>query len=275
MKFGICNEMFEGWEIEKVFAYAAEAGYHGVEIAPFTLADDCRTIPAERRQAIREAAAASGVEIIGLHWLLVKPEGLHLNSPDAAVREETVNYLTALVDFCADIGGTICVFGSPQQRDVLPPESFIQAWQRSVKILRRVSEAAGARGVVIAFEPLTSAETNFITSMAEGQLLVEAVNHPAFRLHLDVKAMCGEGRPPAETIRLSSGQHVAHVHVNDPNLRGPGMGKVDFAPVAAALREIGYDGYVSVEVFDFEPGAETTATTSMETLKQHFGQADT
>ncbi len=92
MKFAICNEIFQGWKLEDTFAYAAQAGYDGVEIAPFTLANSVNDISAAERRRIREAAARAGVEIVGLHWLLVKPEGLHLTSPDAALRERTARY---------------------------------------------------------------------------------------------------------------------------------------------------------------------------------------
>ena len=84
MKFGICNEMFESWKIEEVFACAADLGFDGVEIAPFTLADSVTEIPAATRDRIRAAAADQGIEIIGLHWLLLKPEGLYINHPEAA-----------------------------------------------------------------------------------------------------------------------------------------------------------------------------------------------
>ena len=270
MKFAMCNELFEGWELSRVFEYAAGLGYHGVEIAPFTLADDCRSVSPGRRAELRRAAGDCGVEIVGLHWLLVKPEGLHLNSPDRSVRERTEAYLEALAEFCADLGGRVCVLGSPEQRSVVPPEPLQEAWRRAAEMLRRVAETASRCGVVLAFEPLSSELTNFVNTMAEGQLLVQAVDHPAFKLHLDVIALCAEGRPPAETIRLEGGTHLVHVHVNDPNKRGPGMGDLDFAPIAAALKTVGYDGYVSVEAFDAGPGPDQTARRSIETLRRHF-----
>jgi sugar phosphate isomerase/epimerase len=263
--------MFEGWEPQKIFEFAASQGYHGVEIAPFTLAEDCRTISAERRSELRAGAQKAGVEIIGLHWLLVSPKGLNINSTDAAVRDRTEEYLCALADFCADLGGKVCVFGSPKQRSIDPSERYLDAWKRSVELLRRVAESAAKRGVVIAFEPLSSEATNFINTMAEGQLLARDVDHPSLQLHLDVIAMSAQGRPPAESLRLEANTYLAHVHVNDPNKLGPGMGELDFAPIAAALKEIGYDRYVSVEVFDYAPGPERIAAASIETLKRHFG----
>ena len=107
MKYGTCNEYFEDWPIEEVFDYAGQIGYDGVEIAPFTLAPTVEEIPAERRREIRRAAEKSGVEIIGLHWLLVSPEGLYVNHPDEAIRSRTRDYFQALIRFCGDLGGQV------------------------------------------------------------------------------------------------------------------------------------------------------------------------
>jgi sugar phosphate isomerase/epimerase len=268
MKFAICNEMFVDWAIEDVFAHAAAAGYDGVELAPFTLADDAQTISPERRASVRAAAAAQGVQITGLHWLLVKPAGLHLHSRDVAVRERTAAYAEALVDLCADLGGEVLVWGSPQQRWVDSDDTWLAAFERTVAVLQRVGTHAAERGITIAFEPLAPKDNcNFINTVGEGVLLVEAVSSPAVRLHLDTKAMSSEGRPVADTIRLEGGNHLAYFHANDPNLRGPGMGDENFVPILQALNEVGYDGWVSVEVFDFDPPVEETARTSIATLK--------
>ena len=83
MRFAICNETFQGWDWERTCRFVAETGYDGIEIAPFTLADSVTQIPAGRRREIREAAAQNNLEITGIHWVLVKPEGLYINHPDA------------------------------------------------------------------------------------------------------------------------------------------------------------------------------------------------
>ena len=154
MKFAICNEIFKGWKIEDVFAYAARLGYRGVEIAPFTLADSVTDIPAADGRRIREAAAAAAIEIVGLHWLLVKPEGLHIAHTDSGIRRRTAKYLCDLVDFCGDLGGRVMVFGSPKQRDVMPGVSPNQARDWALETLREPVERAGQRGVIICLEPL-------------------------------------------------------------------------------------------------------------------------
>jgi len=269
MRFAICNELYEGWAIEKVFAHAAQAGYAGVELAPFTLADDCREITPKRRAEIKASARASGIEIVGLHWLLLKPAGLHLTSNDPDLRKKTEQYIEALIELCADLGGTVMVFGSPKQRAVPVGTPVNTAWARLVEALQRLGAKAAGKGVTIAFEPLSARDgCNLINTMAEGTALLREVNSPGVKLHLDVKAMSSEGRPIAETIRLEGGVNLAHFHANDPNLRGPGMGEMAFEPIMQALKDVKYAGWVSVEVFDFTPGAEATAEQSIRALKR-------
>lgn len=105
MKIGICSELFQGWPVEKIFDYAARLGYQGVEIAPFSIADSVRDISPEKRKTIRRAAEERKIAIVGLHWLLAKPEGLSINHPEAAIRKKTEAYLKDLIHFCADLGG--------------------------------------------------------------------------------------------------------------------------------------------------------------------------
>jgi sugar phosphate isomerase/epimerase len=270
MRFAICNEIFQGWTPEAILDYCAKIGYDGLEIAPFTLAKTVGEISPQQRRQLREAAAGAGVEICGLHWLLAKTEGFHLNHPDAAVRERTSRYLSDLVDCCADLGGKVLVLGSPQQRNVLPGLTPRQAWDLAAQTLAAAVHRAETHGVVICFEPLAPAETNFINTAAEAISFARQFNSASMKIILDVKAMCSEQRPIPDIIR-QSWPHFAHFHANDKNLKGPGFGEVQFEPIAAALNDVGYKGWVSVEVFKFEEGPEAIASRSLECLRRAFG----
>jgi len=267
MKFAICNEIFQGWKIEDVFAYTSRLGYQGVEIAPFTLANSVTEISSSERNRIRGLAAAQGVEIAGIHWVLVKPEGLYINHSDSAIRKRTAAYFRDLVDFCADLGGKVMVVGSPKQRNVLPSVTLDQAWDWALNTFVEAVKQAEQRGVTICFEPLAPAETNFINTAADALRFVRQLSSTHFKIILDVKAMSSEAKPIPQIIR-ESWPNFAYFHANDKNLKGPGFGDVDFTPIFAALREVGYDGFVSVEVFKFEEGAEQIATKSIEYLKR-------
>ncbi|HOJ62407.1 MAG TPA: sugar phosphate isomerase/epimerase family protein [bacterium] len=274
MKFAICNETFQNQTFATACQIAGRCGYEGIELAPFTLGKLVTDLSRQERQTIRQTAADAGLRILGLHWLLVVPPGvqknLHINCADASIRKQTQDYYKELIRFCADLGGSILVHGSPKQRNWDPADWYQDVFARTVEFFQGCMDTARECGVTVCFEPLTHAETNFMNSARDTRELIRAVGHPNFRLHLDAKAMCGgEYYPPAEVIKQNR-DVLKHFHANDRNLRGPGTGDVDFRPIAAALREIGYDGYVSVEVFDYSEGGETIAWNSIEYLKTVF-----
>jgi sugar phosphate isomerase/epimerase len=271
MKFGICNEIFQGWNLDETFSYAKKAGYDFVEIAPFTIAKYVTDIPALERVSIRDAAARAGIGISGLHWVLVQAEGMYLTDPDSTVRAKTSAYFSELVNCCADLGGTRIIVGSPKQRNVLEGIAYEQAWDWATDVFKDAVKRAEDRGVVICFEPLAPVETNFVNTAADGIRFAEQFASPAMSIILDVKAMCSEAKSIPQIIRESAGK-FAYFHANDANLKGPGFGDIDFHPIAAALRESGYDGTVSVEVFKFEEGPEIIATKSREYLRTTFGE---
>lgn len=270
MKFGICNEIFKDWKIDDVFTYCAKIGYDAVEIAPFTLAKYVTEIPAAERQRIRESAARAGVAISGIHWVLVQAEGMYLTSPEVETRRRTAEYFGALVDFCADLGGKVIVVGSPKQRSLLPGVTPAQAWEWAQEVFRPAVRRAEQRGVTICFEPLPAEDTDFVNTAEEAVRFTWELASPAFKVILDVRAMSHEAKPVPQILRETRGE-FAYVHANDKNLKGPGFGDVDFVPIAAALREVGYDGVVSVEVFKFDEGPEAIATRSLAYLRRVFG----
>jgi len=267
MKFAICNETFQDWPFEKAFAFAAECGYTGVEMAPFTVADDVRKISAKQRAEVRRQAEAAGLEIVGLHWLLARTEGLYITSPEADVRARTAEYFGELARFCADLGGKVMVCGSPQQRNLLPGVRHAEAMQYAADMFRATVPVLEQTGVMIALEPLAPAETDFMQTAADAVRLAEMIGSPQVRLHLDCKAMSSESRPIAELIRKHHSLLI-HFHANDPNLRGPGFGQLDFMPIFQALGQIDYRGWVSVEVFDYEPGIERLARESIAYMQE-------
>ena len=267
MRFAICHELFEGWDWERQCEFIAQTGYTGIEVAPFTLASHPQEIDAERRRELKRIADTYGLEIIGLHWLLAKTEGLHLTTNDQAVRQATVDYLIDLGNLCGDLGGTVMVFGSPQQRNLEPGVPWEQAFENAVEVFQAAMPRISDRGVHLLIEPLTTKETDFINTCDEGARMINAVGHANFALHQDVKAMLGEGRDLPEIIRAHRAQ-TRHFHVNDSNLLGPGMGETPYEPIFKALLETGYDGWVSVEVFDYSPGPEHIARTSLEYMQR-------
>lgn len=267
MKFGICNETFKDWPFDKAFAYARELGYTGIEIAPFTIEKDVRNISSSKRAEVKQLAADNQLEVIGLHWLLAFTEGFYLTTTDESVQKATTEYLQELARLCGDLGGKVMVLGSPFQRNLLPGVSNEQAMEIAAKVIGDATDTFADQGVVLAVEPLGPEEGDFLLTAESGIELIKMIDHPSVQLHLDVKAMSTEAKPIADVIRESK-DYMVHFHANDANKRGPGMGDIDFAPIFAALREIDYDQWVSVEVFDYDPGIETLASESIRYLNQ-------
>lgn len=267
MRYAICNETFEGWDHERICRFVADLGYEGLELAPFTLAPRITDVSADRRAELRRQAEACGLHILGLHWLLAKTEGLSITSPDPEVRKRTAIYIGELARCCRDLGGDILVFGSPMQRRIPEGATREQATENALDTFRQAVEVIAEAKVYLCLEPLAPAEADFIQSAAEACEILDRLGHPNFRLHLDVKAMSSESTPIPELIRKHIGR-LGHFHANDANKRGPGFGDVDFKPILRTLHDVGYQGYVSVEVFDYTPDPETIARESIRYLRE-------
>lgn len=268
IRFGICNELFENWDFARVCRTVKEIGYDGLEIAPFTLAPKITDLPHHRLRELRAILDNEGLVCIGLHWLLAKTEGFYLTSPDASTRRATAHYLVSLAEATQALGGNVMVFGSPKQRDMLPDVSYHQAMDWAAEVFSAAIPAIAACGVDLCLEPLATSETNFLTSIDQANDLIRRVGSDHFKLHLDVKAQSADPGGTVPALWSKFGGEAGHVHVQDPNLRGPGMGEVDFHPILRSLVASGYDRWVSVEVFDYAPGAEETAVQSLSCLKR-------
>ncbi len=274
MKFAICQELFEGWDWGRQCDFAAEVGYAGMEVAPFAIASDVHAVDGEMLAGLRGRAEASGLQIAGLHWLLARTEGLHLTSPDPAVRAATAEYLVHLAWMCEQLGGSVMVFGSPQQRDLAAGVSREQGLDFATDVFRQTLQQMPESGLRICMEPLTKKETNFINTCAEAMELIARVDDDRFVLHQDVKAMLGAETESVPELIHRYRNVTGHFHANDTNLLGPGMGETDFRPILRALRESEYDGWVSVEVFDYTPGAEHIARCSIDSLRAALQDID-
>jgi sugar phosphate isomerase/epimerase len=266
-RFAICNETFGDWPLDVALQTAARLGYTGWEVAPFMLNTDARQITTAERAAYRTAVESAGLQIIGLHWLLAKTTGFHLTTSDVAIRKQTALYFRELIRLCADLGGELMVLGSPLQRNRSADLTLEQAHENAAELLQSLHDDLEKANVRIALEPLGPEEGNFLNTADEARLLKQRIASDRIGLHLDVKAMSTEPTPVVDIIRKHA-DWMIHFHANDPNRRGPGMGEVDFEPILNTLKAVHYEGWISVEVFDYSLGAEALASQSIATLKR-------
>ncbi len=255
MRIALCNEVLAGRDFAAQCAYAAALGYDGLEVAPFTLADDPLAIDSSARASIRRAAADAGLAITGLHWLLVAPKDLSITSPDALVRTRTIAAMRTLIELCAELGGRYLVHGSPSQRKIPPGASRETAWQRARDAFAAAAAAAQSHRVTYLIEPLPRDETDLINTFDEAAAMVREIGSPALATMLDTKsAALAEARPVAEIAARGVAERIiAHVQLNDRNRRGPGQGNDRFAPVLKALIAGGYEGDIAIEPFEYVP----------------------
>jgi sugar phosphate isomerase/epimerase len=264
MRIALCNEVLAGMPLERQCEYAARVGYDGLEIAPFTLSDTPEKISTSEAAKIRRIVEASGLVVTGLHWLLVKPDGLSLTDPDASVRKRTLDVMIHLIGLCAELGGAVLVHGSPKQRQIAPGETRAIALGRLQDALAQAALAAARVGVTYCIEPLSQRETSLVNTIAEAAELVRSIDHPNLRTMIDCSAAGQtEAEPvPALIDRWLPTGLIAHLQVNDPNRRGPGQGEMKFAPILAALKRHNYSGTIAVEPFDYSPDGPGVAAFS-------------
>ena len=281
MKFALCNEMYKEWSIENQFEAFAAWGYDGAELAPFSLdpafvsgeADtmDINRIDESICSRIINASRTTGVAVAGLHWILAQTSGFHLTTDDAETRRRTSAYLCQLAEFCAKLGGCYMVLGSPNQRSVAKGQEYSRAKNNALETIGAVVPTLQSTGVTLALEALAPTETNFWVNSEETLAFIQDLGSPQnVTLHLDCKAMFGGEYQdiPDVILRVGREHKTVSFHANDPNLQGPGFGRLKFEPIMKALNEVKFDGWIGVEPFDYSPGIEKLGRESIRCLKK-------
>jgi sugar phosphate isomerase/epimerase len=266
IRHAICNEIFDGWDFREACRLIRSIGYEGIEIAHYTLAEDPVDIsPADRRR-YREIIEDSGLKFVGLHWLMVAPKGLHVTTPDDAVRARSWDHIRRLVGLCADLGPDgVMVFGSPKQRGTTGGATRDEATRRFVDGLAAVAPEAEQQGVTILVEALPIDQTDVVLTLEEAVGIVKEIASPAVRTMFDTHNAVDEKEPHAVLLDRYF-DWIRHVHVNETDGGHCGTGDYDFRPILEVLARRRYAGWVSLEAFKFEPGAEKIATESIRHL---------
>ena len=275
LRHSICNEAFDKWPFAEACQAIRKAGYTGIEIAPFTLAETPAEVTAGKRAEFRAIMTAEGLTFVGLHWLMVSPKGLHVTTPDTELRARSWQHIRDLIDLCADLGPNgVMVFGSPFQRSATGGLTREQATGNYIDGLAAVAPQAQDRGVRILVEALPVAQSNVVQTLAEAVSIVQQIGSPAIRTMFDVHNAVDEQEPHATLIDRYF-DFIEHVHVNELDGKHCGAGDYDFKPVLSMLERRNYKGWVSLEAFDFTPGAERLANESLRHLTSQIASLQT
>ena len=269
-RHSICNEAFDKWPFADACKAIRKAGYTGIEIAPFTLAETPAEVSAAQRAGYRDIMASEGLTFVGLHWLMLSPKGLHVTGPDEGLRRRSWDHIRALIDLCGDLGPDgVLVFGSPNQRKTTGGLTREQATRNYIDGLASVAQQAESRGVTVLVEALPVAQSDVVQTLEEAVGIVREIGSPGIRTMFDVHNAIDELESHAVLVDRYF-DYIRHVHVNELDGRHCGAGSYDFGPVFEVLQRRGYSGWVSLEAFDFTPGAERLANDSLRHLENQI-----
>jgi len=234
MKLGLCGPIGQA-------SLVAEAGFDYVEenVQSWLEPESPDEVFAAKLGAVREAA----LPVLAANCFY--PGAIKCTGPEVDM-DRVLRYAASAFRRARLSGIKFIVFGSGGARQV--PEGFdhAKAGDQFVAILRGIAPLAEREGVTVVIEPLGRHECNFITSLADGEAMAAAAEHPNVQLLADVYHMRMNGEGPEEIVK--HGKMLSHVHVAEKEGRlAPGTGGEDFGPYLRALQEIGYRGAISFE----------------------------
>ena len=276
-RFSVCNEVFQQTDFTEACRVIKRTGWQGIEIAPSTLQKDASELPAAKRRELRDIIISEGLEFVGFHWLGVGPEGLHVTTPDEKTRLRGWDYLRRLVDLCGDLRadgkGGVMVFGSPNQRRATGGLTPRQATDNFIVGLRSIVPQLEARGVTFLVEALPANQCDVIGSLEEAMRVVAEVGSPGVESMFDSHNAIDETEPHVELVKRYW-NHIRHIHVNENDGSHPRPGGYDFKPVLQVAKDRRFDGWVSLEVFDFAYGAEKIVRETLAYLRSEVAGLD-
>ena len=172
MKYAVCNELFGDLTLADACKLAAAYGFTGIELAPYTLAENPNELSPSDRAEIKHTLKRFNLDFVGLHWLLKAPEGLHLTSSDSVLRKKSWDLLKFLVEFCAEMGGGKMVLGSGKQRHA-EPGTVEAAKAYLTDGLRELAPLAESGDTQVLLEPLSPRITNVVNTMQEAASIIK------------------------------------------------------------------------------------------------------
>jgi len=267
-RLAICSETFAGADFAGICKSARRSGFSGLEVDPANLGEDPAALSADRRKEVRAMLSDAGLIYVGMHSFLKTPKGMHLTTPDNATRQRTLDYFARLLDLSADLGSnSVMVLGSSKQRSAVAESSVADATARLEEGLGRLSLLAAQREVTILLEPLSPQFTNVVNTLAASRSIVERIGSRGLATMFDTHNTTAETEPASVLIAKHLKQ-IRHVHLNEMDGRYPGSGNYLFRELLQALRDNEYKGWLSVELFDFQPDGETVASKSAAHIRE-------
>jgi sugar phosphate isomerase/epimerase len=240
---------------------AAALGFDAVEIFPpsANAIDIAELQGLLDKHKLRVAAIGSGGGWVVHKWTLTHA--------DAAIRKQAREFIRAIIELAAGFDAP-AIIGSMQGRwenEVTREQAL--AWLGEA--LEDLGGHATEHGQMLLYEPLNRYETDLFNRTPDAAQFLKTLNTRGVKLLCDLFHMNIEEASIPDALR-AAGSFVGHVHFADSDRRAIGFGHTEIAPVIAALREIGYDGYLSGEIFPL-PDSQTAAAQTMKAFRDFTG----
>ena len=255
MNYALCNELFGNIELEKAAEICKKTGYGGIEFAPYTVFGSFS--PADVKagiENIRKVLAANDLAFVGFHWLLVDSRPMSLVSPDRALRDAALERLKLLLSAAGELGGGVLVLGSPKQRSSFPGQSAAEAAALLRENLFSLGDHAVKCNSTLLLEALDHTQCDTINTLEEAWELVDSSQSYGSASSPGIAGMfdfhnCGDETESWDALIRKYSLFIKHVHINEWDGGPPGSGDSDFAPAFKALKEIAFEGWISMEIF--------------------------
>ena len=240
---------------------AKELGFDAIEIFP---PGPDAVDPIELRNLLSDTGLSVAAVGTGAGWVKHK---LTLTSPDPDIRRQALAFVAAMIDFAAVFDAPV-IIGSMQGRwgEGVSRETALGFLTQAIVEL---GNRAAKFNLPVLYEPINRYETNLINRLDDGVALLKSLTSSNVKLLADLYHMNIEEVNLPAAIR-AAGPFLGHVHFADSNRRAAGMGHTDFAPIVAALRDIGYADYLSAEVLPL-PDSMSAAKQTIESFRKYAG----
>jgi sugar phosphate isomerase/epimerase len=257
VKLAVSNIAWASTEDAQIADLLWREHVRAIEIAPTTWRERPLEAPAADVIAWRRSWNERGIELVALQSLLFGRPDLRLFASEAS-RAAMLDHLRRTIDFAATVGARALVFGSPKNR-LRGDVGVAEATGIARDFLRAVGEYAHDRGTVLCIEANPPEYgCDFITTTAEAVELCRLVDHPGVGVNGDLGGMTLSSEDVGESIALAA-PVLAHFHISEPRLAETGTAAADHAEAALALRAIGYEGWLSIEMRAAGGGANVAA----------------
>jgi len=268
MKLSVSNIGLSAYDHVDELAQLAPLGFSGLEVAPSRVWHDTwHGLTAQQVTNYRQQIETAELNVVGLHSLFFDHPELGLFKTGEA-RQQTLDFLVHLSAVCRDLGGYTLVYGGGRRRDELDVNTTTT---RAHSFMETLLPRIESHGTCLCFEPLGPKDTDFLNTALETLAMVNSFNHPSFKVQLDAKALVENSEASLEIFQTVQDKLV-HFHANEPGLAVIGSsGTIDHAGFGTYLKQIDYQGYISLEQRMFnEQNPLNDIQTSVSRIKKDY-----